>query len=107
LPGGVNLEQIIGSPSCSGSASISDYLGCVNAETYWPCTGSGPTWSCNVDVPSNPGLYGYFGCVDLNNDGDYDNTSEQSSKEYAMVSSTTTTCPCPDWCTPEVNCHCG
>ena len=87
LPGQLIADSLLGLSSCCNGRTgyIVDYRGCSYGLVICACTLTGDGCSCSFNAPLSEGVYGYFGCVDVNNDGDFSDLDEQSPKEFMQV----------------------
>jgi len=88
-PGGQFTAIISGLSNCGGVAYIRDYRGCVDGETLATCQVTGSGCSATLNAPTNPGLYRYYACFDMNLDGQF------LSGEYDYKDLEVTTGPTP------------
>lgn len=78
--------NISGLSNCEGkTAYVKDYMGCTSGETIAKCTLDSSSCVTNFTAPSQEGEYGYYACIDKNDDQDFNDSGEQSNKEVLNV----------------------
>gem|GEM_PF-2924356 len=88
-PGAQFNAIISGLSNCGGVAYIRDYRGCVYGDTLATCEVAGSGCSATLNAPTNPGVYRYYACFDMNLDGQF------LSGEYDYENLEVTTGPTP------------